>query len=495
MYKSTTGGWTQVVFKNEFTFSTGATSPTVGQTIKGATSGATGVVVAIVMRTGAWSGTAVGSIVYTVTAGTFSSGELIKDNALLITYCTTTSVGAQITRAPGGTLDYVIGNFTGSTATSKVYGCDGVNKAFEFDGTTYIPIRTGMATDTPSHIMFHKFYLFLSFLGSVQYSGIGNPYAWSVVLGAAEIAVGEEVTCFLPQGGTQAGSTLGIFTKGKTHMLYGSSSSNFSLTSSDYGVGFAAFTCQPVSNNTYGLTARGVQSLITTLTYGDFDYASLSASVQPWLMAKRGMETCSTSLRAKDQYRLYFNDGTGLVMGLTGDKPNGIMPLNYGMVVRCMTSATFTTGIEYTFFGSDDGYVYLDNTGTSFDGNTIEAWIRLTFNNSKSPRVRKRYRRAVFEIKPYGLSKVDINYDLGYGTPDVMVPVGQNLNAIYGGGYWDQFTWDHFTWDAKVYGDISMSLTGTEKNISFIFYSNRAQDTKHVVSGITIHTTPQRIER
>ena len=37
---------------------------------------------AVLLRAGAWSGTGVGSIVYTVTAGTFSSGELIKDNAL-----------------------------------------------------------------------------------------------------------------------------------------------------------------------------------------------------------------------------------------------------------------------------------------------------------------------------------------------------------------------------------------------------------------------------
>lgn len=495
MYKSTTGGWVQVTMPFEFTFGTGATAPTIGQTIKGATSGATGVIKAILLRTGAWSGTGVGSIVYTVTAGTFSSGELIKDNALAVTYCTTTSVGAQVVRAVGGTLEYVNANFAGSTATLKMYGCDGVNPAFEFDGTTYVPIHTGMTADTPTHVVYHKFSLFLSFLGSVQYSGIGTPYSWSVVTGAGEIGTGEYVTGFVPQGGTSSGAALAIFTKNRTFVLYGSSSANYALTPSMSELGFLAYTCQPVSNNTYGLTARGIQSLITTLTYGDFDYASISHLIQPFIFSKRGMETASTTLRGKNQYRLYFNDGSGMVLGISGDKPNGCMILNYGKVVRCMTTQTLSTGIEMTVFGSDDGYVYQDSIGTSFDGGTIEAWIRPAFNHLKSPQTRKRYRRAIFEIKPYGFAKVDVSYDLGYANPDVAVTPVYSNNTIYGGGYWDQFTWEQFTWDAKVFNTVSMSLTGTEQNISFLFYSNRAQDKRHTVQSVTVLSTPQRLAR
>ena len=493
MWKATTGGWTQVVFKNEIRFSAATGQISIGDTITGGTSGATGTVVAALLMTGTWTTAGVGSLVYTPVSGTFSSGEAIK--VATVSKATSTSVGAAITRLPGGVVEYVNANFTGSVANQKMYGCDGVNTAFEFDGTNYVPIRTGMTADTPTHIMFHKFYLFLSYLGSVQYSGIGNPYAWTVVLGAGEIALGDYVTGFLPQGGNNAGSTMGIFAKNKTYMLYGSSSANFNLVTSVYELGYAPYTLQPVSNNTFGLTARGIQGLITTLTYGDFDYESISFPIQPFMFAKRGMETASCSLRAKDQYRLFFNDGTGLVLGLTGDKVSGILPLNYGKVVRCMTTQTLTTGKEVTLFGSDDGYVYQDSTGTSFDGSAIEAWVRPAFNHSKSPRTRKRYRRAVFEIKPYGYSKVDISYDLGYGNQDVMVPMGQTNNAIIGGGYWDQFTWEAFTWDAKTFNDLSMSLTGTEKNISFLFYSNRAQDKKHTVQGVTLQFTPQRSER
>lgn len=495
MWKATSGGWTQITFQSEFTFTTGAIAPTVGQVIKGATSGATGVVIAVLLRTGAWSGSGVGSIVYQAVTGTFSSGELIKDNALAVTYLTTSSVGAAITRLPGGRVEYVNDNFSGSTDTQKMYGCDGVNKAFEFDGTNYVPIRTGMATDTPSHVIVHRFYLLLSFKGSVQVSALGAPYSWTVVLGGAEIAMGDDVTGFIPQGGNAAGAALGIFTKSRTSILYGSSTANFSLVPSIGGIGYLANTLQPVGTNTYGLTARGIQNLVATQNYGDFDFASISFLIQPLILSKRGLEIASTSLRGKDQYRLFFSDGTGLAMGLTGNEPNGIMPLNYGRVVRCMTTQTLSNGIETTIFGSDDGYVYMDNLGTSFDGEPIEAWIRPAFNHTKSPQVRKRYRRAVFDIKPYGYSKVDISYDLGYANPNVSPPLAVTNNAFFGGGFWDQFTWDQFTWDAKTIADISMSLTGTEKNISFLFYSNRAQDTKHTVHGLTISYTPQRLER
>jgi hypothetical protein len=56
------------------------------------------------------------------------------------------------------------------------------------------------------------------------------------------------------------------------------------------------------------------------------------------------------------------------VVGLTGEKIAGIMPLNYGKPCAASANATLPTGQEVTYFGSDDGYVYQDNVGTSFDG-------------------------------------------------------------------------------------------------------------------------------
>jgi hypothetical protein len=187
-----------------------------------------------------------------------------------------------------------------------------------------------------------------------------------------------------------------------------------------------------------------------------------------------------------------------LVIGLTGEKISGILPLNYGMPVRTVWNATLSNGTEVTYFTSDDGYVYMDNIGTSFDGGVIEAWIRPVFNNVKSPRYRKQFRRAVFEVACEGFARVNATYDLGYADGNVEQAAPQQDQVMTGaGGYWDalNFFWDQFTWDSPVVSDAQLSIDGTDVNIGFLFYSSRAQDDPHIVSGVTLLYTPRRLVR
>lgn len=498
MYKATSSGWVQVNLGTEIQYSStlgGSTPITVGQTIGNAAASPTktAVVTAVLTRTGTWGTNALGTLVITPVTGTFSNTDPIYVSGTQKAVATTAATA--ITRASGGTLEFVNANFTGSTSTLKMYGCDGVNLAFEFDGTTYVPIRTGMATDTPEHIAFHKNYLFLSFYGSVQFSALGSPYSWTAILGAGEIATGDQVTGFVVQTGTQSGASMAVFTKGKTYILYGTSAANWQLTVSVYDLGTSARTAQSVGNNTFGLTGRGVYSLVTTLNYGDFDFASITHLIQPYLVTKRGLETCSSTSKEKGQYRLYFSDNTALVIGFTGDQVSGMMNIDYGKPVRCVVTQTLSNGKEVTFFGSDDGYVYQDNIGTSFDGQPIEAFIRTTFNHLKSPRIRKKFRRAIFEASSNGYANVKVSYELGYGSLGVASSDVSDYQMVGQGGYWDQFIYENFTWDQPFINEQSISLDGTEKNISFLFYSNRAQDVSHTFQGVSIHYTPQLLQR
>jgi hypothetical protein len=494
MYQSTASGWVKINFLTELRFNTAVGQINIGDVITGGTSGATATVTAALLMTGTWTVAGIGSLVLSGVTGTFASGEAIK--VATVTKVTSSSASSAITRTVGGSIEFFSYNFTGSTNTKKMYGADGVNLAFEFDGTNYIPIRTGMASDTPSHVIAHKGFLFLGFLASVQYSGLGNPYAWTVVLGSGEIDTSKAVTGFLPQGGSSAGSALAIFTSERTFVLYGTSNADFKLVSSIFDIGYSAFTMQQVSNDSFGLGNRGIQALITTLNYGDFDYDSISHMIQPLMNRKRGMECASNTVRSKNQYRVYFTDGTALAVGLTGDKVSGLMVLNYNRAVRCITSQTLSNGAEVTYFGSDDGYVYMDNVGTSQDGAAIESWLRLPFNNDKSPLIRKRFRRAILEMSVDSYASVNISYDLGYGNPNVQPSAPQADTALIGaGGYWDQFTWDQFTWDAQYVSNPVLSIDGTEKNISLIFYSSRAQDQPHTISGVTLVSTPRILQR
>ena len=90
------------------------------------------------------------------------------------------------TLLPNGKYEFVNANFGGSTAMRKMFGCDGVNKGFQFDGTTFTQITTGMASDVPQHVEFHKNYLWFSFDASLQHSAIGDPLTWSAGVGAGD---------------------------------------------------------------------------------------------------------------------------------------------------------------------------------------------------------------------------------------------------------------------------------------------------------------------
>lgn len=495
MWKSSATGWVQVTFQTKLPFNAATLQINVGDIVTGGTSGATGTVIGALLMTGTWTTSGIGQLIISGTVGTFSSGEAIKVGG--VSKATSTAVSSAITRLPGGRLEFFNYNFTSSTNSTKMYGVDGVNPAFEFDGTNYFPILTGMAADTPTHVIAHKGFLFLAFVASVQFSALGNPYAWTVVLGAGDISTSSPVSGFMPQAGIyQAGSSLAIFTAERTFILYGTSNTDFRMVSSVFDLGYLPYTCQMVSNDAYGMTSRGIQALVTTLNYGDFDYSSISHMIQPLITMKRGLTCAATSIRTKNQYRVYFTDNTALAVGLTGDKVSGIMPLNYARPVRCIVSATLTTGAEVTYFGSDDGYVYQDNIGTSQDGAAIEAWIRLPFNNDKSPRVRKRFRRSIAEIVAEGYGRLNVSYDFGYANPDVMPSAPAPDRALTGaGGYWDQLTFDQFTWDAPVVASISTAVDGTETNISMLYYSNRAQDSSHTISGVTIISTPRVLSR
>ena len=494
MWKATASGWSQVTFGSEIQF-TGATAEvTAGQTITGATSGATAVVVKAMLRTGTWTVSGAGTFIISTITGTWQSGENIQVGG--VTKAVSSTAATTISRSPGGRLDAVNANFTGSTDTKKMYGADGVNYAFEFDGTNYIPIRTGMTTDTPSHVVAHKNHLMLSFRGSSQSSSIGQPYSWTVVWGASEIATGDEITGYQVQRGSTTVASLSIFTEAKTYTLYGNSSADWQLSPSGDDIGALAFCFQNVGNDTMMLTNRGIQRLRAVQDFGNFTYASVSELVQPLITSKRGMTGCSTTMKRRNQFRIYFEDGTAITVGLTGDKVSGIMPLDYGVDISCAHTAEDADGNEVTWFGCSDGAVYQDNSGTSFDGDPITAWIRLPFNNLKGPRVRKRYRSAILELVVGAYTELQVTYDLGYGTLDVaqgIAAIDQQLLAA--GGYWDSLVWDSFTWDAQAVGNPRVSLDGIEKNISLLFYSSRDQDDTHTLQGVTINHSPLRLER
>ena len=493
IYKQSNSGWTSVPLGNEIQFTSAVGEIFVGDAITGGTSGATGVVQAVLLRSGTWTTSGVGTIVIGAVAGTWVGGEPIRVGG--VTKATTSSAVTAITRAPGGYIDGDYAIFTTAGLNKKFWAADSVNLGFAFDGSVYIPIRTGNTVDKPTHARVHKNHLFFSFGSNMQFSGVNSPYFWSATGGAADIFANSTITGMRSLSGNDSGAALMLFSEDNTFVLYGSSAADFNLVPSTFELGFSEATFQSIGNDIYGLTARGIHAVKSTLEYGDFLFNSVSFPIQPFIQSRLGLETGSYTSKTYSDYKLFFNDGTGVVVGLTGGKVSGLLPLNYGRVVHWVQCFTKSNGQEITFVGGTDGFVYQDNVGTSFDGSEIEAWIRLAFNNLRSPQVRKTFKRAVFDVKSEGYSTASVAYDLGYANPDVnSSPMGA-FSLLGAGGYWDQVIWDQFTWGAPVVATAKVSLDGTETNLAFLFYSKTNKDKAHTVQGVTLEYIPRRIAR
>jgi hypothetical protein len=399
-------------------------------------------------------------------------------------------VAAQsaITLLPGGRVDTCIENF-GSGA--RIYGADGVNNGFEFDGTVYVKLRTGMADDTPDHVVVHKQHVFFNFGPSVQFSSIADPYMWSPVTGAGEIALNADVTAFLVQPGDQSTGALAIYSDDNTYVLYGSSSANFSLVSYNVGTGAKAFSAQNV-NASYSFDDRGVINMATTINYGNFDSSALTLNLRPFVQQRRNLATASGVNREKSQYRVFFSDGYALYVTLANGKYMGSMPVQFPNAVACMCEGEKPDGSETSFFGSTNGYVYRLDAGTSFDGTEIAANITLVFNAIGSPRLLKRFRKASLEISGTGYAEFAFNYDLAYSSiyvgQDNPVSYESNLSA----SYWDAAYWDAFVWDGRTLAPSEVEVKGTAENIAIKVASISAIYQPFTVNSAILHYTPRR---
>lgn len=493
MHRSSSGGWVAVALGFELSFNTGLPAGIVaGNTVTGLTSGATGVVSRVVVQSGTFSaGTAAGRLILSSTTGVFVVGESLQVAGT--TRATSGGAATAITLQPNGSVETDIGNFGGGgTAARKLYGVDGVNRGFEFDGTTYVPIVTGMAPDSPNKVKVHKEHLFYAFNASVQFSGLGTPYVWSVVIGAGELALADTCTNFEVQPGSETSGALAIYARNTTYVLYGTSSADWQLITYDNDQGALSRTAKSL-NDCYALDDRGVVQLTTSQRYGNFTSATLTNNIRPFVQARRNRATASLINREKSQYRVFFNDGYGLYVTLVNGKFRGALPVYFLNPVVCADSGETPDGAETAFFGSTDGFVYKLDTGPNFDGNTISSTAYLVFNAQGNSRIRKRYRRGSLEVTGASFAELTIGYDLSYANTALVDPgQAQVYSNNFAAPSWDAFTWDAFVWDGLSLAPAEIEIQGTAENIAVRVDNNSNFTEQFTLNSLILHYTPQR---
>ena len=487
IFKPTVSGWEEVDLYFELSFDTGVGEISDGDSITQLVTGATADVKRVVLESGAWGSTAAGRLILDNIAGPFSAINDIQVSAA--TQVTSTSLATQITILPGGRYETRAYNFSGSLDTRRLYGCDGVNRGFEFDGDTYVPINTGMTTDTPEYVYTHKKQLFFSFKASSQNSGPGTPYEWTAISGAAEIAVGDDITGYLQL----PGEALAILSRNSSHQLVGNSVDDIVLYIINEEIGCIPRTAQNIGY-AYCFDDRGITKTSQSQDYGNFRLSTISRNIQPAINLMRQVVVASTVYRSDDQYRVYGSDGSGICMTIVDGKFS-FSNFLYPDAVSCSVSGEDSTGKDVVFLGFANGMVCQANKGSSFDGEDIEAFIMLPFNNSKSPTMLKTYRKGIMEMSSEAYTAIKFSTNFGYGDLSLPESVVNNVGVSGVGGVWDVSSWGEFFYDTEVVNSPSFRINGTSINMSITAYSKSSIDLGHKLDGIIVHYTPRRIVR
>ena len=493
LHKATTGGWTSVALGWALDFTATGGQIFDGNAIVGLTSGATGTVSRAVLRTGVWTGVGTGTLILSAMTGVFTVGENIRVGGVNKVI----SAGAAVaqTLLPGGRVETDQGALAGGLAGTKLYGADGVNPGFEFDGTSYVKIKTGMATDVPTTVKVHKNHLFLSFNASLQFSSDGLPYVWSPLTGAGELSLNDPITALDILPGSSLTAALAVYSENAIAILYGTSNSDWQLATYNQGMGARKYTAQGLSSS-YVLDNRGVIELKTSLNYGNFDDVALTNHIRPFIQQRRNRCTASLVNHEKSQYRLFFSDSTALYLTISNGKLLGAMPMLFDVAVNCAANGEAQDGNEISYFGATNGFVYRLDSGPNFDGNTINANLFFNYNPQGESRYDKRYRKGSLEIQGSSYVELNVGYDLAYSdNTRVDQESGLTVSPSFSAPRWDTFVWDAFVWDGRALAPVEVEIRGTAENIAMRIVSDGNYFDPFTVNSLIMHYTMRKALR
>ena len=473
-----------------------------GDSIVGPTSGQTATVKKITIITGAYStGDAAGFLSVISNSGTWTNNEEIQVSGAkralvngasepsVVTVAKTQGTLYSQTIAPNGKYDFVNFNFIGEQGIEKMYGANNVDNAFEWDGTTFCKLKTGMSTDTPKYISAFKRHLFLSYpKGSVQNSSLGQPNVWSTALGAAEIVIGDEVTGF----SVETKDSFAIFGRNNIYILYGTSRLDWNLTQFYTGTGAVERSVEKMQTTIF-LDDRGIVSLGSTLNYGDFKQAIISQKVDPLVQKYKDKIQTSLRVREKNQYRLYFNDKTGITMTFINGRNEGILPFVLEHQIICSVSGESSDGTEVLYGGFDDGYVRKIDSGTSLDGEAVDSFVRLAYHHYGSPQNKKRFREITLELSADTSTTLSIQPEYNYGDGTVPTTATYSVDVTN-----DEWTVDDVTNSSlgiAVIDKARARIHGVGETMGIIIKNNSIYDKPVTLQGAIVQYSERGLKR
>lgn len=378
------------------------------------------------------------------------------------------AVGQQvIVYSASNAANYMVGNVTAWATPNLTINVT----AFAGVAATDWHVCLVDGTDRPFDLIVHRNHLMLAYpLGQLQTSSLGDPLTFGV--NSALLGVSDEIRSL----GTLRGEVLVVAQATKISLLYGSSKNDWDMRLHSAASGARQGSLQEVGGNGLFVSDAGIQSLDGSQSFGDFDGANLSRDAQRTLRYIMRDYRCCSLVKSASQYRVYGFDKRVLVMTAIAEGGRfevnavGFTPLRYAHQPTCAAHDQ-VSGDDFVVFGTEDGYVMRERSGTNFDGATIPAYLRTSYWHHKQPNRKKRWRKGTLDAIGTELTALSLrqDFDLGGDSYDPgQVFTGEVRPS---GGRFGEDDWGAFNWSEADASRVEVYLDGVGVNQSLTLWT------------------------
>jgi hypothetical protein len=201
---------------------------------------------------------------------------------------------------------------------------------------------------------------------------------------------------------------------------------------------------------------------------------------------------------------MFWDDGSGVVLYMGRSSVNSL-----GSVMQIPETLPFKLPVTFfsscvgeiqsgngdrLFAGGTDGYVYELDKGTSFDGATIDAYLRLAFNNLKSPLQNKTFHKFTADVLCDDAITVGIKFDIDYSrAPERGAQTNEAASAGTPIISTDAFA--NIDWTDPVQGVVEHYLYGFGRNIAVTLVTSASDKKRHTFPSSTLNFSPRGLVR
>lgn len=393
-----------------------------------------------------------------------------------------TSVGTN-----GGKARHAEFNLNGD---DKVVFVDGTNypAVYNTSGNTMSFMTSSNSTDVngAEHVAIFKNTAFYAKGNVVYFTAPLTVDDFSAANGAGSISVGHDVT-----GLTIFRDQLIIFTTDTIQRLTGNTSADFNLSPITNRIGcINGDTIQEVGGDVIYLAPDGIRLLSATDRIGDFalDVASDSIHKDATAFLNTSDIFSSMILRDKSQYRIFAyvaSERSAVAKGLIATKfiaqgSSGISWATTKGIKAYVADSRYAGDQETAMFANDDGYVYKMETGSNFDGSSIEAIYESPFMPINDPQMRKTFYKMTLYATPTGSTSIDLNIKYDFDSNSTIQPPTQNIAStgtsvfLYGSS---SAVYNTATYGGELDKIYNTNLIGSAKTIAIRITENSTNPT------------------